>query len=465
MAISGIILLKTSKRLSHLPLVSIFVFFIALCIFNFQAQLEHIEVPFKRLSEIDNNLILLSMWQGMAEAVVLGLLLLLAFSVALKQKHNKDFNLAPILSWLIIIEMSFHVTIGYDEKGRLVKLLLHLIALLVIISYSLSPKKFSDTGLTISIFFFVIGMVGLGAMSKNCIPERREIFKNKLTDFNYDGVSRVMGIKGLIFPNASAALVVQDIKSITSISIRRFQLFQDYCLLAKPQDKYKSLWFIGITDPDSGRNKNISGHLQERYPYYALAGVSNFFSPDYENIPHTKLIKDGAIKNYQNLAVMPRVFIVHKWSLAKNSDEALQWMLSHPFSFDSEAVVEDTGVSFATSVIKDPYARAEIKSYQPHSVMITTETTYGGLLILSDTYHPDWMVTIDGERSKIFPADLCFRGVFLNPGRHEVKFSYFPKVFYICVWVSFITLFVLVVLVLKGLLVCPALKKAGAGRR
>lgn len=454
-AISVIMLFKSAKRLNLSALFVILSLAVAVCVINFQAQLQRIDLPYikdsvKTIFSIKDKLILFSMWQGMLESVFMGLAVILSLSIVLRLRFINISKITYIILGIIMLEMCFHVTLGYGEVGRFLMLFLHLVALSGIILYSMS--KHSDGKVKVFISLFLISMVAAGAMVSKYLPERsRQALENTKIDFEVKEASRIMGIKGLIYPDAAVVIGLQDVKSIVPLSIKRFQLFQDYCLSAKPQDKYKSLWFTGIMDPDMG--KNISEHLQEKHPYYSLAGVSNYLSPDYENIPHTELFQDGVIKNYRNLAVMPRAFVVHKWFIAKTPDEALSWMLSHPLSLASEAVVEGGQAPFALAKQEEILSKAKVKSYQLHSVIIEAETNLPGLLILTDTYHPDWRVTVDGKRSKLFPADLCFRGVFLEAGRHEVKITYFPKVFYICIGLSLGTLVALFILVLRKLLI------------
>ena len=216
-----------------------------------------------------------------------------------------------------------------------------------------------------------------------------------------------------------------------------------------PKKIPNTFWLTAVVDSEKGRN--IPDSLKERHAFYSLVGVTNYLSYDYEDIPHTKLVQDGKIKNYYNLAAMPRAFIVHGWSVVNTPEEALHWMLNNPLSFGSEAVVEGTGIPAVAYLQEKSLATAKIKSYNLHSVEIEAETRSPGLLILTDTYHSDWRVTVDGKNENIFPADLCFRGVFLKPGKHLVKFNYFPKAFYICILVTFITLLIIFLLVFKEL--------------
>jgi hypothetical protein len=448
--ISAIMLSGSVRRLKLTPLFLILSFFTALSVFSFNAQLPHIDGPFKSILQIKDKSVLFSMWQAMVESTIFSLIMLLGLSLTLKQKSVDKIKFTFIISGIILIEMSFHTTIGYNEIGRLIFFLWHIAALLCLILYSVSLKKdMGSNKIKVGLYVFFIGMILIGAMGLRCIPKRRDVFKSPYKDLNYDGYSRIMGIRGLIFPNMSAALEIQDIKSIVSISIKRFQLFQDLCLSVSPQFKYKSLWFTGIMD--TGTGKNISEHIRERHPFYSLAGITNYISPYYEDIPYTKLIRDGSVKIYQNLRAMPRAFIVHKWFLVNTPELSLAWMLSNYSSFDSGAVVEGKDIPSAPYLQDKPFTKVKIRSYSLHSVVIDAQTDALGLLVLTDTYYPDWIVTVNGKKEKIFPADLCFRGVFLNPGKHEVRFIYFPKTFYICSAISLITLLVLFILTLKSL--------------
>jgi hypothetical protein len=455
-AISAIVLFKSAKRLKLSPLFFILSLVLALCVINFQSQLRHIDLRYmegsaRNIFNIKDKLIYFSMWQGMLESVLVGLAVILALSIVLRDSSINRNRLPFIILGIIVFEMSFHVTLGYGEMGRFLSLLLHFAALSAVILYFIFNRNMiAESKVKIFISLFLISMVTMGAISSKYLPSRnREPFKNTKINFDNEGAWRIMGIKGLVYPDAAVTQEVQDIRSIVPLSIKRFQLFQDHCLSTKPQGKYKSLWFTGIIDPEGG--KTISECLQKKYGYYSLAGVRNYFSPDYENIPRTQLIEDGSIKNYRNLAVMPRAFMVYNWSVAGTLEGALNWMLSHASYLDSEAVVEGTKSFPVLTMHSEPYSRVKIKEYQLHSVTIEVESDSPGLLILTDTYHPDWMVTVNGKKERILPTDLCFRGVFLDSGIYEVKFIYFPKVFYSCVAITFITLSILFILVLRNL--------------
>jgi len=62
---------------------------------------------------------------------------------------------------------------------------------------------------------------------------------------------------------------------------------------------------------------------------------------------------------------------------------------------------------------------------------------------LSDTYYPGWKVYIDKKPGKIYRADYILRAVYLEPGKHIVKFRYGPFSFKIGFMITLATMGIL----------------------
>ena len=63
--------------------------------------------------------------------------------------------------------------------------------------------------------------------------------------------------------------------------------------------------------------------------------------------------------------------------------------------------------------------------------------------MLSDTYYPGWRASVDEKPCKIYRADYVLRAVYLEPGKHIVKFTYDPFSFKIGMIVTLGTIFII----------------------
>ena len=85
-----------------------------------------------------------------------------------------------------------------------------------------------------------------------------------------------------------------------------------------------------------------------------------------------------------------------------------------------------------------------------HSVRLDVDAPARSLLVLTDTWYPGWTVSVDGERAPIQRVNWHFKGVYLEPGQHLVRFDYRPRGIVPGAVTSAIGLLVLVALVVAG---------------
>jgi uncharacterized membrane protein YfhO len=74
----------------------------------------------------------------------------------------------------------------------------------------------------------------------------------------------------------------------------------------------------------------------------------------------------------------------------------------------------------------------------------------GGYLLLADSYDPNWVAEVDGERAPLLRGDGVFRCVRLAPGSHTVRFSYRPTPLMTGAAVSLLALALAVAACLRG---------------
>jgi len=77
----------------------------------------------------------------------------------------------------------------------------------------------------------------------------------------------------------------------------------------------------------------------------------------------------------------------------------------------------DAGEPVEATVVYSSNHRVEVDAYAPR----------GGILVLNDTYYPEWHVFVDGVEREMMKANLAYRAVVLEPGRHRVEFVYKPS--------------------------------------
>jgi hypothetical protein len=136
-----------------------------------------------------------------------------------------------------------------------------------------------------------------------------------------------------------------------------------------------------------------------------------------------RLVHSGDVKIYENLDVLPRAFVVHRWQWQPDASASVAVMGSPSFEPREEVVLVGSGAPVDGEA---GAGRATITSYAPEEVHITVETVQPGLLLLADAAYPGWTATVGGAPATIYQADGLFRGVMVPAGSHEVVFRYEP---------------------------------------
>lgn len=70
---------------------------------------------------------------------------------------------------------------------------------------------------------------------------------------------------------------------------------------------------------------------------------------------------------------------------------------------------------------------SRIVAWRPDRVVVEARMTAPGHVVLLDAYDPDWRVRVDGRHAELLRANVAFRAVALEAGRHMVEFSYRPR--------------------------------------
>lgn len=101
---------------------------------------------------------------------------------------------------------------------------------------------------------------------------------------------------------------------------------------------------------------------------------------------------------------------------------------------------QNTGIAAPDSVLEDePADDAEagaeaaaksfsVTSYAPNELHYTIEATADApIAVFSEVYYPGWTATVDGKPADIARVNYILRALRLEPGRHDVVFTFKPK--------------------------------------
>lgn len=81
-----------------------------------------------------------------------------------------------------------------------------------------------------------------------------------------------------------------------------------------------------------------------------------------------------------------------------------------------------------------------IKKLSANTLECLVETTTPRLLVFLQNSYPGWEVFIDGNKTSVFTANISFMGVNIPAGKHEILFSYYPRLILYAWYVSLFTL-------------------------
>jgi uncharacterized membrane protein YfhO len=134
---------------------------------------------------------------------------------------------------------------------------------------------------------------------------------------------------------------------------------------------------------------------------------------------------------WENLDVLPRAFLVYQAEIA--DDQMVLARLRDPdFRPDQVVLLSDvTRLNLKNhSVTGEAKNQVLISEYKAERVIVHVSTDTMGYLVLTDSWYPGWIASVDGIPVPIYRAYYIFRAVPVEPGTHTVVFEYRPLSFY-----------------------------------
>lgn len=316
-------------------------------------------------------------------------------------------------------------------------------------------KKIGKQGLLAILFLITLAdLFYVGRVYNPLVTQKKDVFpmirplEFLVQDQSFYRVSSTQGAH-VIFPNSLLAYNIADIGIEYNIYPLRYN---EYMSFAEDSDK------ANLSHPF---HTNI---LFTRYdsPLFDIFNVKYVFRDPRRPITREKfemVYNDDDIKIYQNTKALPRTWIVPQVQVLANKEEILNTLRDKEFNPWQTVIFEEEPLLTGSQKLEK--AEAQITKYETEEVVIKTELSDDGFLILSDSYYPGWEVYVDGIKDKIYRANYLGRGVALRAGEHNVVFKFEPMTVKIGAYISLISLLILVFFTLGWTLCSKPPKKRG----
>jgi hypothetical protein len=213
-------------------------------------------------------------------------------------------------------------------------------------------------------------------------------------------------------------------------------------------------YLLGLTAWDGVLNNLLDPaekrfHIKQRFDLAPKQGETNF---DMQHLENLTVADDtnGPLALFEFTGALPRASLYSDW-LVPTNDAAAMAALNHMTNAGQAAMVKRLGPEdFLTfkamlspdfnphqllivdgalappkpaDASRDPGTVA-FESYAPKDVKLKADVKTPAVLLLADKYDPVWKVTVDGKPAEMLRCNYIMRGVRLEPGQHEVEFTF-----------------------------------------
>lgn len=330
--------------------------------------------------------------------------------------------LAVVALWLVALTHDLSVS----KRNLILPTMLFSVSAPILLLLVVSKNKIART-LTLCI------LIGITTFDLSRFTEKFTPFTNKeylfpstktieflKTREGEEGPFRLMSLDNRIFPpNFSTVYRLQTVDGYDPLYLRRYGE-----LIAASERGQPNI------DPPFGFNRIITPYNYES-KIIDLLGVKYVLSlSDLSSSKLKKVFQEGQTRVYENTHVFPRTFFVEKLYEVTHIGErekAMTIMFREDFDLGKAAVIElewpkDSLVKRVPKLEGWSIGKSEIVHYGENRVVVETENTGDGFLVLAETFYPTWRVKIDGKGKQIYRTDYNFRGVYVPKGKHKVEF-------------------------------------------
>lgn len=129
---------------------------------------------------------------------------------------------------------------------------------------------------------------------------------------------------------------------------------------------------------------------------------------------------------YENTKYLQRIRFVNNYQAVENQNEALKVINSKSFDPATTAVIEESSIKKTIEISTNEISLIKDTDEE---LIVDVKNSKEGILIVADSFYPGWQAFIDDKQTKIYPANINQRAVFVNAGQHQIRFSFVSQPF------------------------------------
>ncbi|SEW05632.1 membrane protein YfhO [Prevotella aff. ruminicola Tc2-24] len=154
----------------------------------------------------------------------------------------------------------------------------------------------------------------------------------------------------------------------------------------------------------------------------SICPVLNMLNTKYFIFP----LEGGQTVPIQNPYVYGNAWFVDEIQYVENANDEIAALGKLALRHQAVADVKfKTQLGEATE--QDTTSIVTITGYEPNRLTYDVNSDKGGVLVFSEIYYPGWTATVDGKPVELGRVDYVLRALQIQPGKHQVELSFFPK--------------------------------------
>lgn len=243
--------------------------------------------------------------------------------------------------------------------------------------------------------------------------------ENKLHQIS--GFNRVLSNLG---GEATTYYKLPSAEGYDAVYIQRYGEFVKYLDKGEFGQSFRSV----VQFPKRGLyTKEAVNFLGMKYLVHKIADGRNpwaFPFWEYKDGVFNRIYNDSNFEIFENKNAFPRAYLVGKYKVETDSEKILKLMFNSTNLRNEVILEEDLKLQ-----LDNASGSANIVSYTPNKIKISTNSKGNSMLFLSDSYYKGWNAYVDSKKTKIYRANYTFRAVYVPKGNHDIEFVYEPLSF------------------------------------